>query len=353
MMRRLLFVCTAAWLAGVCLMAQAPPAIEYYRLVPGFLPEHKNEQGMAVGTGFASPNPWGAYTAYLMATNARGQRTWRIENYLPQGNTAQGSTMYLLEGSERALLVDTAQNTPEEMGKNDLKTVVRHLLGHNNDGSVKSNPLDFVVAISHGHGDHTGKNSQMNDRTIYFPDLDWPRNAGPNYVPIKEGGGPSEHGSGTAVGEIALGGRTIKAIDLAGHTPGSLGFLDTENNMVLTSDAIGSGLVWAHFGSIARYAESVRHLQAVLKPLDNPAILPGHFYQISMGARGKPPVNGKPLDKQYVDDQLAVAEGVLSGKIVGVPYAAGARKVMVAKVGSAEMTYDPASLGAAGSPETR
>ncbi len=72
-----------------------------------------------------------------------------------------------------------------------------------------------------------------------------------------------------------------------------------------------------------------------------------------MGARGKPPVNGKPLDKQYVDDQLAVAEGVLSGKIVGVPYAAGARKVMVAKVGSAEMTYDPASLGAAGSPETR
>src|SRR5436309_940735 len=83
--------------------APAAPAIEYYRLVPGFLPESKNASGMATGTGFATPNPWGAYTAYLMATNARGQRTWRIEDYLPMGNFAQGSTMYLLEGSERAL----------------------------------------------------------------------------------------------------------------------------------------------------------------------------------------------------------------------------------------------------------
>ncbi|HLK57809.1 MAG TPA: hypothetical protein VKU00_14680, partial [Chthonomonadaceae bacterium] len=72
---------------GVCSdaetgVAQKPPAIEYYRLVPGFLPEQKNALGFATGTGFARPNPWGAYTAYLMATNVRGQRTWRIENYL-------------------------------------------------------------------------------------------------------------------------------------------------------------------------------------------------------------------------------------------------------------------------------
>ncbi len=339
---RRVFCIAALILSGAArLPAQAPPQVEYYRLVPGFLPEHKNEQGAAVGTGFASPNPWGAYTAYLMATNARGQRTWRIENYLQQAGMTQGSTMYLLEGSERALLVDTGQNTPEEVGKNDLKTVVRRLLGHNNDGSGKSRPVDFVVAISHGHGDHTGKNSQMSDRTIYFPDLDWPRDAGPNYVPIKEGGGPAERGPGTAVGEIALGGRTIKAINLAGHTPGSLGYLDTENNMILTSDAIGSGLVWAHFGPIERYAESLRRLQAVLRPMDNPAILPGHFYQISMGARGKPPINGRPLDKQYVDDQLAAAEGVLSGKILGEPYSAGGRQVRLARVGSAEMTFNP------------
>jgi glyoxylase-like metal-dependent hydrolase (beta-lactamase superfamily II) len=302
------------------------------------------------GTGFASPNPWGANTAYLMATNARGQRTWRIENYLQQASMAQGSTMYLLDGSQRALLVDTAQNTPEVMGQNDLKTLVRHLLGHNNDGSVRSSPVDFVAAISHSHGDHTGKNSQMSDRTIYFPDLDWPASAPANYVPMKEGGGATTHGSGTAAGEIVLGGRTIKAINIYGHTPGSLGFLDTENNMILTSDAIGSGLVWAHFGPITRYADSLRHLKAVLQPMDNPAILPGHFYQISAGARGKPPINGRPLDKQYVDDQLAVAEGVLKGTIAGKPYSAGGPSVLVAQFGSAEMTYTEAGLGTAPAP---
>ena len=196
---------TLIMLSPLVLAQTAPPSIEYYRLVPGFLPEAKNAEGYAVGTGFEGENPWGAYTAYLMATNSKGQRTWRIENYMQQKSMTQGSTMYLLEGSELALLVDTAQNTPEVMGKNDLKTVVRHLLGHNNDGSENGSPVDFVVAISHRHGDHTGKNSQMSDRTVYFPDLDWPKDAPANYVPIKEGGGSSEHASGKAVSENLAG----------------------------------------------------------------------------------------------------------------------------------------------------
>ncbi len=342
--RSLVLASVPAVLGARLAQAQPAPAVEYYRLVPGFLPEHKNENGTAIGTGFATPNPWGANTAYIMATNAKGLRTWRIENYLQQANMTQGSTMYLLEGSERALLIDTAQNTPEEMGKNDLTTLVRHLLGHNNDGSARSNPVDFVVAISHGHGDHTGKNSQMTGRTIYFPDGDWPRTqAPPNYVPIKEGGGPTQHGA--ALGELALGGRTIRIIDIPCHTPGSVGFLDAENNMIMTSDAIGSGCVWAHFGVIAQYAASLRHLQEVLKPLNNPAILSGHFYQISSGARGKPPINGRPLDKQYIADQLAAAEGVLNGTIKGEPYASAGRPgIMVARVGSAEMTFNPAAI---------
>ncbi len=156
-------------MAAFLAQAQTSPAIEYYKLASGFLPESKDANGNPLGPAFAGPNPWGANTVYLMATNSKGQRTWRIENFLSQGSRSQGSTMYLLEGSQRALLVDTAQNTPEEMGKNDLKTLVRHLLGHNNSGAAKSDPVDFVVAISHGHGDHTGKISQMSDRTVYFP----------------------------------------------------------------------------------------------------------------------------------------------------------------------------------------
>jgi glyoxylase-like metal-dependent hydrolase (beta-lactamase superfamily II) len=335
----------ATTLAGA-LLAQTPPALEYNRLVHGFLPENKNANGGAIGTGFATANPWGAYTAYLMATNAKGQRTFRIENYLQSGNFAQGSTMYLLEGSERALLIDTAQNTPEVVGQNDLKTVVRYLLGHNNDGSVRVKPLDFVVANTHSHGDHTGKNSQMGDRTVYYPDLDWRNNAPPNYVPIREGGGPTTHGPGTAVGEISLGDRTIRAIAIYGHTPGSTGYLDVENNLISTGDAIGSGYVWMHFGLISQYAESVRHLRSVLQPMDNPAILPAHFYQVDSAERGR--ARGKPLDKQYVDDQLACAEGVLNGSIVGEPYGVVGRNVAIARVNTGQMTYLPSMIYPAG-----
>ncbi len=332
------WVRVAGWNADA--RRQSAPSLQYYQLVPGFLPEKKNALGFAVGTGFAQPNPWGAYTAYLMATNARGQRTWRIENYLQMTNFTQGSTMYLLEGSQRALLIDTAQDTPEERGKNDLKTVVRYLLGHNNDGSARSNPVDFVVANTHLHDDHTGKNGQMQDRTVYYPDLDWPASDAPaNYVPIREGGGVTPHGSGQAVGEIALGERTIQALNLYGHTPGSMGYLDRENNLIVTGDAIGSGLVWMHFGPLSQYVASLRHLKAVLAPMHDPAILPAHFYQIAMGDRAKPPINGRPLDKAYVDDELAAAEGVLNGSLLGEPYRVVGRNVVVATVRSAGMTY--------------
>jgi hypothetical protein len=106
--------------------ADQQPRLEYYRVAKGFLPESKNSYGWAKGTGFAKENPWGQYTAFLMLTNAKGQRTWRIEHNLPwtpgpfvsipDPDTSQGSTMYLLEGSKRALLIDTRIQPKLSMG---------------------------------------------------------------------------------------------------------------------------------------------------------------------------------------------------------------------------------------------
>jgi hypothetical protein len=140
----------------------APARIEFYRVAHGFIPETKGADGWATSTGFdEAKNPWGQYTAYLMSTNARGQRTWRIEHYLPgaRAGSAQGSTMYLLEGDERALLIDTANPAKFTPGVDDLKTVVRYLLAHENNGDVRANPRDFVVANTHNHGDHIGENA--------------------------------------------------------------------------------------------------------------------------------------------------------------------------------------------------
>ena len=94
-MQRIRIRHSLAVIGFIAIAQTAPPRLEHYRLVPGFLPEVFTESGMAQGNGFATPNPWGTYTAYRLATNAKGHRTWRIENYLPNpaGTTAQGSSM--------------------------------------------------------------------------------------------------------------------------------------------------------------------------------------------------------------------------------------------------------------------
>lgn len=340
-------ICAVPFLANAA-GKSAPPKLEYYRLVPGFMAEVKNAMGFPAGpagTGFATANPWGQYTAYLMATNAKGQRTWRIEHNLPQGNgRAQGSTMYLLEGSKRALLIDTANPAKFTLGVDDLKTVVRHLLGHTNSGAVKPDPLDFVVANSHSHGDHTGENVLMNDRTIYYMDLDWPpRGDTTNYVPIREGGGATKNGNGMAVGEIDLGDRMIKAIAMPPHTKGSTGYLDAENLMLFTGDAMGSAWPYIQGGPMTTYAATTRHVDEVTKPYPGIAVLPAHFYQTESFGRKE-----KPLGRAYLLDQEKNAAGILSGERIGIPFYAGGRNTYWARTASAQTVYSPNTLYAPG-----
>jgi glyoxylase-like metal-dependent hydrolase (beta-lactamase superfamily II) len=56
-------------------------------------------------------------------------------------------------------------------------------------------------------------------------------------------------------------------------------------------------------------------------------------------SRGPAPIRGRPLDKQYVDDEVAAAEGVLNGSVVGEPYGTVGRNVVIAKVDTGQMTY--------------
>lgn len=326
----------------------SPAPIDFYRLFPGFMAETRNDEGFM--SGFAAPNPWGQYTAYLMATNAKGQRTIRIEHYIPigEGKIFQGSTMYLLEGRDRALLIDTAQPARATPGVNDLKTVVRYILGHNSDGSPKAHPLDFLVANTHSHGDHIGENKLMNDRTVYYPDLDWlAANAPSNYVPIREGGGPTSHGDGAAVSEIDLGGRTVTAIAIPPHTAGSTGYLDSENQMLFSGDAIGSGFVWVQWGPLSRYQVSVHHLVDVTRPYPKLAVFGAHFYQYALRNRAQPPIDGRPADRQYIIDQAELADGIMNGTIDGEPYYLN-RETVWATLRSAQIVYSLNALYPAG-----
>ncbi|MBN9319848.1 MAG: hypothetical protein BGN86_11220 [Caulobacterales bacterium 68-7] len=326
---------------------RTPSGIELYRVFPGFRAETRDEQGTV--TGYVGENPWGQYTAYLMATNAKGQRTFRIEHNLPRGDgrSYQGSSMYLLEGRDRALLIDTANPAQATEGVNDLKTVVRYLLGHESDGAVRARPLEFVVANTHSHGDHIGENKRMNDRTVYYMDGDWPANAPANYVPIREGGGATTHGSGQAVGEIDLGDRKVSAVAMPPHTPGSTGYLDAENQMLFSGDAIGTGYVWIQWAPVSRYAEMTKRLQAQMARYPQLAVFGAHFYQYDTGLRRGPPLNGAPADNRYIREEAELAQRILDGTVEGEPYSAG-RETVWATNGSAQIVYSLANIYAAG-----
>ncbi|WP_161956898.1 MBL fold metallo-hydrolase [Sphingosinithalassobacter portus] len=328
--RLLLAIATALALPAAA-SAQNSLPLRQDRLAPGFVAERWNEDGYAIG--FESDNPWGEYTAYLMATDADGRRSWRIEQYLPNPGTdfRQGSTMYLVEGDARALLIDTAQpsQNPADHG---LKALVRTLLGHENDGSVRDAPVDFIVANTHGHADHIGENRQFSDRTLYYMAGDWPDAAPANYVPVKEGGGPTPNGQ--ALGSIDLGGRVLRVIDMPPHTPGSVGYLDSAHDMFFTGDAVGSGYVWLHWASISRYAATMDRIAELTEGRSDLAVLPAHFYQIRADHR-----RFGPLGHEYLLDQRATAHGVLDGTIDGEPYYVVGPGAVWAGTGSARMTY--------------
>jgi glyoxylase-like metal-dependent hydrolase (beta-lactamase superfamily II) len=187
----------------------------------------------------------------------------------------------------------------------------------------------------------------MSDRTIYYPDLDWPAQAPSNYVPIREGGGPTNHGNGIAVSQIDLGNRLISAVAIPPHSAGSTAYLDAENRLFISGDAIGSAWPYIQGGPLSRYDQSIHHVEEVTRPYPDLAVLPAHFYQIQAWARGRAPLNGRPLDRQYITDMAALADGLLAGTITGEPFFAGVEAYW-AKNDSAQMVYSLSTLYRAG-----
>jgi hydroxyacylglutathione hydrolase len=72
---------------------------------------------------------------------------WHIEDTVHE---TYRDSMYLVEGNEKAALIDTG------MGSGDLAGYVKTLT-----------KLPVIVLITHGHRDHTGQMNQFT--TVYFP----------------------------------------------------------------------------------------------------------------------------------------------------------------------------------------
>jgi len=170
---------------------------------------------------------------------------WRIYDF---GGFPGNENMYLVEGEDRALLFDTG------MGDGDLAGYLRNLTD-----------LPIDVAITHGHGDHYRQVDQFKESTVYIHEADLNRIPAemitPKFMTVK-GGDVIDIGAG----------RSFEVLELPGHSPGCVVYLDKNTKVAAIGDGAGSGdrvhIYGIPFDDLNIYADALRNIEAELEDLD-------------------------------------------------------------------------------------
>jgi glyoxylase-like metal-dependent hydrolase (beta-lactamase superfamily II) len=150
--------------------------------------------------------------------------------------------LYLIVGTERALLIDTGA------GKVDVVTPVDSLVRAAARRQGVST-LQLIVAHSHAHGDHIAGDSQFVGRAntvlvgrdsaavrAFFGVPHWPQD----------------------LGTIDLGARVLDIVAIPGHQPASIAVYDRLTGVLLTGDTFYPGRLYVR--DTAAYAQSVARL---------------------------------------------------------------------------------------------
>lgn len=196
------------------------------------------------------------------------------------GHMMYNESVYLLEGNEKAVLIDAGTSI-----KNLDKIVA----------TITKKPIMLVA--THVHPDHTG--SAVN----YFPKIfinpgdtiGIPRMM-PNYKGevkyLKDGQ------------NIDLGGRTLEVVFTPAHTPGSTTFIDKDAAYGFSGDSFGSGNLLLT-DSFSTLITTCKKMSSIMKKYGIKFLFPGHYF------------GNNPETKQRVDDMITLSKDVLSGKVKG------------------------------------
>jgi len=237
---------------------------------------------------------------------------------------AFGVDMYLVCGEKKALMIDLGNNyidgyennliAPRTNAAEELREVVYSLAG--------SVPLE--IAITHAHPDHDGMTGAFINRgvTIWMPegeDITAPQTQhkiDPSvYSLFKQGEKTFDLGEG----------RIIETFLVRGHSLGGTVYISRKDQMLFTSDALGSG-IGQGFGNVERLrmlAEDSQKLVEYIKSSFTPyerygiRVYTGHWWQNSYGgfmSPNKGKVDVGYLDWRFVQDVASCANGILQGK---------------------------------------
>ena len=216
-------------------------------------------------------------------------QTWLIE----ECDEKASAYMYLLTGTEKALLIDTG------FGTIPLRKICENLT-----------TLPVTVALSHGHVDHIGgtgafeevwlakedrelyaEHSKEKVRQIFTKDELLPVKGTCSYFTDEMG--------------FELGDRSIKVVKTPGHSVGSVCFLDEKNRWMFTGDTCCKAHVLLQMEYAATMMEYRKSLQRLID-LES-------YYDITW-----PGHHSRPVEKQVIHDFLTAVDGILDGTMAGV-----------------------------------
>lgn len=199
------------------------------------------------------------------------QNTWRIEEGMVR--------MFVLEGEEKALLIDTGMNTP------DAADIAK---------TVTSKPLELMN--THADRDHISGNGAFTQFYMSPSEEENYRKAGGtgNVIPVWE------------KDIIDLGNRPLEIIDIPGHTPGSIAILDIDKRVLIAGDSVQSGniFMFGKYRDINAYIPSMKKLLTYQDRFDT--VFPSH---------GEFPVKPELIEK-LIEGAEQIAEHKCQGQKV-------------------------------------
>lgn len=213
--------------------------------------------------------------------------TWRIEE--------PGVRFFLLEGTERALLIDSG------MQVRNAREIA--------EGLTK---LPLSLLVTHGDRDHVGSNEE-------FPVFYMHPAEASNYYNTQ---GKTGEFLPVWDGEVLdLGDRPLEIIALPGHTPGSIAILDRKARVLIGGDPVQDGQIFM-FGvqrEMHAYIHSLARLEGYRDAFD--WVYPSH--------------GSFPVSPDLIPALRESAEKVLRGEVQGTESEMHGRKIMRYDVGVA------------------
>jgi hydroxyacylglutathione hydrolase len=200
--------------------------------------------------------------------------------WVGSGNKMWHESLYLVEGKDKALLIDVGTDIK------DLDKIV---------ASITSKPV--MVVATHVHPDHTGASINYFSEVYINP-------ADTVLVPMF-----MKNYKGTVKflkdGEILdLGERKIQVVYTPGHTPGSTTFIDKAAGYGFSGDSFGTGLLLLSV-DFSTFIATCEKITSMMESCNLKYLYPGHFNDNNMETLPK------------IKDMCALSKDVLSGKVKG------------------------------------